>query len=461
MAVRTQKVRTREPNRSQGWLFLQRPEELVGAEHPARLVVAGLERLDLSGFLEKAKAVEGHPGRPVTSPKLLLALWVYGIQRGVGTATELARRCREDAAFQWLCGGVEVSHDVLSQFRVEHLEVLQEVFTQLLSVLLQQQLVSLELVAQDGTRVRASASAPSFRREPSLQECRQQAQLHLKAVLAQQDDPELSQRQQAAREAQARAYQQRVDAALQALEQQRAKKKKPEQKRQVRASTTDPEARVMKMADGGFRPAYNLQFVVAGEPEGGPRTIVAVAVSNQGTDAGSVGPMMQQVEQRTGQVPEHLAADANHATLEDLKQCAHKGIDALISMPERMQKAQQQGDHSPEIEAWRQRMQTAEAQQLYKTRASLVENVNAHVKEHYGVDRVWVRGLDKVLCVALLVALSHNLCAHAHALAASLPADSLRVAAQASALESAPAQDAQAPGSQPTGLSGALWPNAP
>ena len=382
------KVRTREPNRSQGWLFLQRPEELVGAEHPARLVVAGLERLDLSGFLEKAKAVEGHPGRPVTSPKLLLALWVYGIQRGVGTATELARRCREDAAFQWLCGGVEVSHDVLSQFRVEHLEVLQEVFTQLLSVLLQQQLVSLELVAQDGTRVRASASAPSFRREPSLQECRQQAQLHLKAVLAQQDDPELSQRQQAAREAQARAYQQRVDAALQALEQQRAKKKKPEQKRQVRASTTDPEARVMKMADGGFRPAYNLQFVVAGEPEGGPRTIVAVAVSNQGTDAGSVGPMMQQVEQRTGQVPEHLAADANHATLEDLKQCAHKGIDALISMPERMQKAQQQGDHSPEIEAWRQRMQTAEAQQLYKTRASLVENVNAQVKGRYGLTRM-------------------------------------------------------------------------
>jgi transposase len=461
MAGGKKKVRTREPDRSQGWLFRQMPDRLVGAEHPVRLVVAGLERLDLSGFLEKAKAVEGHPGRPVTSPQLLLALWVYGIQRGVGTATELARRCREDAAFQWLCGGVEVSHDVLSQFRVEHVEVLEEVFTQVLSVLLQQQLVSLELVAQDGTRVRASASAPSFRREPSLLECREQAALHLKAVLAQQDDPELSKREQAAREAQARSYQQRVEAALAALEEQRAKKKKPEEKQQVRASTTDADARVMKMADGGFRPAYNLQFAVAGKPEGGPRTIVAVAVTNQGTDAGSVGPMMQQVEQRTGQLPQHLAADANHATLEDLKGCTHKGIDPLISVPERMQKAQQQGDHSPEIEAWRQRMETAEAQQLYKARASLVENVNAHVKERYGVDRVWVRGLDKVLCVTLLVALAHNMGAHALALAAPVPADTLRGPALASAHESAPAQSAQAPGLGPTGLSGALWPSAP
>jgi transposase len=461
MAEGTQKVRTREPNRSQGWLFLQRPDELVGAEHPARLVVAALERLELSGFLKKAQAVEGHPGRPVTSPRLLLALWVYGIQQGVGTATELARRCREDAAFQWLCGGVEVSHDVLSQFRVEHLEVLQEVFTQVLSVLLQQQLVSLELVAQDGTRVRASASAPSFRREASLQACREQAALHLKAVLAQQDDPELSQRQQAAREAQARSYQQRVEAAFAALEQQRAKKKTPQEKRRVRASTTDADARVMKMADGGFRPAYNLQFVVAGRPEGGPRTIVAVEVTNQGTDAGSVGPLMQQVEQRTGQLPEHLTADANHATLEDLKGCAQKGIDPLISVPERMQKAQQQGDHSPEIEAWRQRMETAEAQQLYKARASLVENVNAHVKERYGVDRVWVRGLDKVRCVALLVALAHNLSAHALALAAPVPADTPLMPDPASASEPTPAQAAQASGSEPTGLSAAIWPSAP
>jgi transposase len=428
------RVRTKEPDRTQGWLFKQMPEQLVEPEHPVRVVAAAVEALDLSGFLAEAKAVEGHAGRPVTSPRLLLALWVYGIQRGVGTATELARRCEEDRAYQWLAGGVKVSHDKLSQFRVEHLEVLQQVFTDVLSVLLQQGLVGLEQVAQDGTRVRASASAPSFRREQSLEECREQAELHLEAVLAQKDDPELTRGQQAAREAKARDYKARVEAALEAIKQQRARKKGAD-KQKVRASTTDADARVMKMADGGFRPAYNLQFAVAGETLGGPRTIVGVEVTNQGSDMGSVSPMVEQIEQRTGQVPERLLADGNHATCEDVKQCAAKGIEALISLPERMAQAGQQGDHSPEVEAWRERMRTDEAKKQYKARASLVENVNAQVKGRYGLTQVTVRGLDKVKSVALLVALAHNLAAHGQPLVDALRAPQSALAERAHLLE--------------------------
>ena len=415
------RVRTKEPDRSQGWLFKQMPDQLVEPEHPVRVVAEAVEALDLSGLLAGAKAVEGHAGRPVTSPRLLLALWVYGIQQGVGTATELARRCEEDRAYQWLAGGVKVSHDKLSQYRVEHLEVLQQVFTDVLSVLLQQGLVSLEQVAQDGTRVRASASAPSFRRESSLQECRQQAELHLEVVLAQKDDPELTRGQQATREAKAREYKARVDAALEAIKQQQARKKGAH-KEKVRASTTDADARVMKMADGGFRPAYNLQLAVAGESLGGPRTIVGVEVTNQGSDMGSVGPMVEQIEQRTGQRPERLLADGNHATCEDVKQCAAKGIEALISLPERMAQAGQQGDHSAEVEAWRERMRTDEAKEQYKARAGLVENVNAQVKGRYGLTQVTVRGLKKVKSVALLVALAHNLAAHGQPLVDALRA---------------------------------------
>jgi len=405
-------VRTREPQRAQGWLFQQMPDSLVGAEHPVRVVAAAVERLDLGGLFQQAKAVQGRAGRPMTSPHLLLAVWLYGIQQGVGEATELARRCREDAAFQWLCGGVEVSHDKLSQFRAEQTEVLQEVFTDTLALLVHHGLVSLETVAQDGTRVRASASAPSFRREEALQGCREQAALHLKAVLAQGEDSTLTHRQKAARETAARDYQRRVDEALGALERERAKKKSARDKRQVRASTTDADARVMKMADGGFRPGYNVQLAVAGEAEGGPRTIVGVQVTNVGSDAGSVGPMLEQIEARTGQRPGHLLADANHATLADVKACGDKGVDALIAVPERMAHAQGQGDHSAQVEAWRERMQTPEAQELYRGRASLVENVNAQLKQHYGLEKLVVRGLDKVTNVALLTALAHNLLVH-------------------------------------------------
>ena len=439
-------------------MVCQMPDQLVGPEHPVRLVAAVVEALDLSGFLAQAKAVEGHPGRSVTSPRLLLALWVYGIQQGVGEATELERRSKEDVAFQWLAGGVNVSHDRLSQFRVEHQEVLEQVFSDVLSVLMQHGLVELEQVAQDGTRVRASASAPSFRREPSLQECREQARLHLKAVLAQADDPELTRRQQAAREAQARSYQQRVEAAFEALEQQQASKKGAE-KEKVRASTTDADARVMKMADGGFRPAYNLQFAVAGAAEGGPRTIVGVEVTNQGTDAGSVGPMLEQIERRVGQVPEHLLADGNHATLADIKVCAAKGVDALISVPERMARAGEQGDHSPEVEAWRQRMRTEEARERYKARAGLVENVNAQVKGRYGLERLTVRGLPKVKSVALLVALAHNMAAHGHDLVEALQARNTARSAQAQPHSLSPVTAATPGGdTSPVGLA-TNWPD--
>lgn len=401
-------VRTKEPQRDQGWLFVPAPD--VGPDHPVRLVVAAVERLELSAFLKGAKALEGVAGRPVTSPKLLLALWVYGIQQGVGEATELARRCQSDAPFRWLCGGVEPSHDVLGDFRVKHLEALQDVFTKVVGTLLHHGLVTLEYVALDGTRVRASASAPSFRREKGLLECREQAALHLKAVLASAD--EYSAGHQAVREAKAREYQQRVEAALATLEAERAKKSSAKEKKAVRASTTDPEARVMKMADGGFRPGFNAQLAVAGNPTTGPRTIVGVNVTPLGSDAGSVTPMVQQVEGRTGVIPDKVLGDANHATLADIKYLAARGIQALVAVPDYMLSTGTHRDTSPEVEAWRRLMTSDEGLDAYKARSPLVENVNANLKARNGLTGLVVRGVKKVTCVVLLTALAHNLAAH-------------------------------------------------
>lgn len=386
------------------------PAPEVGPEHPVRLVAAAVERLDLRGFLRDAKAVEGVAGRPVTSPKLLLSLWLYGIQQGIGEAKELARRCKSDAAFRWLCGGVEPSHDVLGDFRVKHLEALQDVFTKVVGVLLQHGLVTLEHVALDGTRVRASASAPSFRRKASLLECREQAALHLKAVLATAD--EYSPAHQAVREAKAREYQKRVEAALQTLEAERQKKSSAKEKAAVRASTTDPEARVMKMADGGFRPGFNVQLAVAGDPTGGPRTVVGVNVTPTGSDLGSVKPMVEQVERRTSVIPDKLLADANHATLQDIKYLAARGIEAFISVPERMLTTGDKRDSSPEVEAWRRHMESDEGVAGYRARSPLVENVIGHFKARYGLTGFVVRGVRKATSVVLLTALAHDLATH-------------------------------------------------
>jgi hypothetical protein len=301
---------------------------------------------------------------------------------------------------------------------VKHLEVLQDIFTKVVGTLVHHGLVTLEQVALDGTRVRASASAPSFRREKGLLECREQAALHLKAVLASAD--EYSAGHQAIREAKARDYQARVEAALVTLEGERAKKSSAKQKAAVRASTTDPQARVMKMADGGFRPGLNAQFAVAGNPVSGPRTIVAVNETPVGSDMSSIMPMVQQVEARTGVIPDKVLADANHATLADIKYLAMRGIEALVSVPDYMLTTGPHRDTSPEVEAWRRHMETQEALDAYKGRSPLVENVNALVKAKYGLTEFVVRGVKKATCVVLLTALAHNLAAHGQRLVDAL-----------------------------------------
>ena len=148
--------------------------------------MAGLQTLDLSAFSAQAKAVEGRAGRDVLSTSMLLTLWLYAISNGIGSAREIARRTLSDDAFRWVVGDKKVGHAALSSFRVDHGAALEKLMTDVLGVLLHKKLLSLDRAAQDGTRVRASASAPSFRREASLLECREQAALHLKAVLAEE-----------------------------------------------------------------------------------------------------------------------------------------------------------------------------------------------------------------------------------------------------------------------------------
>jgi transposase len=247
------------------------PEDALPPTHPARVLWDVVGTLDRSRFLAGVKSVEGTVGRKTLSPRRKLVLWLYAVQQGMGSAREMARRVQTDAAFRWIVGDLKIGHHCLSKFRMEHGAALDARMTDILASLMHQGVLSLDRVAQDGMRVRADATAPSFRRLPSLLECREQAALHLKAVLAQADDPELSKAQGARREAAARDFQRRIEEAIATVEQLQ-KTRKPTDK-PARASTTDPEARVRKMPDGGFRPAYNVPMATAGSEMGGPPTI--------------------------------------------------------------------------------------------------------------------------------------------------------------------------------------------
>ncbi|HEY6350221.1 MAG TPA: transposase [Candidatus Angelobacter sp.] len=162
-------VRLRTPERCQVAMVVQCPDDLVGPTHPARMVMAVVEKLDVSSFCEPIRAREGRPGRDATDPQLLVALWLYACIRGIGSARELARRCEESAAFRWLCGGVSVNHRLLSDFRTSHGDGLDELFTQVIASLVDKGVVKVSRISQDGVRVRVGAGAGSFRREERLE----------------------------------------------------------------------------------------------------------------------------------------------------------------------------------------------------------------------------------------------------------------------------------------------------
>lgn len=403
------RARVVEPERRQATIRFEMPEDALAVTHPARVLWQLVGKLALDGFTAQARAVEGHAGRPTYCPQMLLCLWLYAISQGVGSAREIARLLQTDGAYRWIAGEMSVSHHLLSRFRVGHGDTLDQLMTDVLGTLLHKGLLDLSTVAQDGTRVRASASAPSFRSEASLEQCLQQARLHVRAVLAQADDPELSARQRAAREAVARDWERRVEQAIATVQMLR-----PTGKGKARASTTDSDARVMKMGDGGFRPAYNVQLATAGSAMGGPRTIVGLRAHHIGSDMSSLGPMLDDIERRTGQLPQELLADANHVTLGDIEQAAERGVRFIAPVPERMQRSRTA--HAGVVDDWIADMATDDAKQRLRARASLSELANAHFKGRFGLDRVLVRGTAKVTCVALLGALAFNLLQHAQGL---------------------------------------------
>lgn len=425
--------RLRVPDRSQVRWDATSPEELIPADHQARAVWTVVCAMDLSDLLASIKARDGVCGRDATDPRLPVALWLYATIRGVGSARELGRLCTESKPYQWLCGGVTVNHHLLSDFRVGHAAVLDRLFTATVASLVKQGLVQVRRISQDGTRVRACAGASSFRRKSRLSELLEQAKeqvAHTKALLL--EDPArsagLSAKRKAAQARAARERQERIERAIAALpqlerKQQKlarkvAKKDKAKKLKEPRASTTDADAKVMKMANGGFNPAMNLQFAVDTQS----RAVVGVDVSGEGNDHPLSEPMRQQVEQRTGQtVHEHLI-DGGYLVKDQVERADQAGVTLYVPPKPPRDKEARGSEYEPmageseALTAWRARMGSPAGQAIYKQRASTSETVNGDLRAHRGLDRLRVRGLGKVKCVALWLALAYNVMHFAAAL---------------------------------------------
>jgi transposase len=408
--------RLREPVRDQIELRAVDLDRLIASDHPARVIWDYVQRLDLSSLEQAVRAREHTPGQAPASPRLLLALWLYATSEGVGSARALARLCESHDAYRWLCGGVSVNYHGLADFRTADSELLDRLLTENVATLSAANVINLDEVVQDGVRIRASAGAASFRRSKKLHKELKKAQRRV-AQLKQEvnDDPEASNRRiKAAGERAARETETRVKAALaklaeiEAERERRAKtnKKQVAKQKEPRASTTDPQARIMKMADGGYRPAYNCQLATVANGQ----IVVAVEATAVGSDRGLMPSMLTQIKRRQGRWPRRYLVDGGFNKNEDTEWAAGIGVNVYgppIRSKHNTDPYAPRRDDGPGVATWRSRMKSPHGKAVYKRRA-MGECINARFRQ-WNLRQFVVRGLRKVQNVLSMFALANNI----------------------------------------------------
>jgi transposase len=412
-AEKVGKPRIAKANREQVEMRVAALDSLVSEDHKVRIVWEMVKGYDLRRFYERIEAVEGAAGRPAIDPAILVALWLYATTEGVGSARELERLCEEHLAYQWILGGVSVNYHTLADFRVQCEKELDELLTESVAALMSEGIVKLERTAQDGVRVRANAGLKSFRRQARLEIFLEEAQEQVKKLkeAGQKQQEELSKQAQAAQKQVAGERVKRVQKALEEIEKVKQVKAKNHKKHstrtEARCSTTDPEARFLKMADGGYRPAHNVEFAV--EVESG--IVVGVEATNL-VDQGQMCPMLEQIERRYHQKPKEHLVDGGFVTVLEIEEAFNRQITVYAPLPKpraaEPKSQESRKSDSPGILAWQERMLTEEAKEIYKQRAASIEWVNAQARNR-GLQRFLVRGLQKVRSILLWFALTHNL----------------------------------------------------
>lgn len=445
-------------------------ERLIPAAHPARAIWEFLGKVDLSAFETEVRAYEGGRGRAAYEPRLLISLWIYAYSRAQWSGREISRLCETDPAYQWLTGMKAVNHHSLTDFRVQHADALRELFTQILAVLSQVGLVSLERVMNDGTKIRTKAGKRSLQSKDKIATHLQAAQAQVaameRAASAAENGRGAKAQQRAARETV-----QRLAAAFAEFD-----KLQPKPGKTLMVSKSEPEARKMKQADGGYAPSYNVQL----STEQSHGIIVAVGVGQSAADYQELEPAVQRVTDNLGK-PKQLVVDGGYLSGPNVVEMRAREIELITPVNDSREQLKRRGiapefgraafrydatqdcfqcpagetltyqqkekrkqqmryryqaraavcnacpfkpqccpqskcgramtryDYDAEMVAHLAKMQTPAVQEIYKQRGQTAEFPIAWIKEKLGLRRFHVRGLLKAELETIWAAATYNI----------------------------------------------------
>jgi transposase len=402
--------------------------------HLVYLVSDVVDQLDLSAM--HAVYEEEKRGQPPYDPLLMTKLLVYGCCTGVFSSRRIQKRLQEDIPFKVLTAGNEPDFRTISDFRKIHIETLQNLFEQVLAMALECGAIKLGRVSLDGTKLKANASKHKAMSYGRMKEKQQQLKEEVKQLLEQaaaadeQEDrqygskrgdelPEelrrretrLAKIKQAKKVVEQRA---RDKAAEEGKNVEEAKLAKPDDKDQY--NFTDPESRIMKGGDG-FVQGYNAQAAV--EPT--LLLIVGQTVTEAANDKKQLKPMVELIEQQSGQRPEAILADNGY--------CSEENLDYLESagQPERKVEGfiatgkQKHGEHrvpakrgplpknATRVDRMKRKLKTKVGKAVYAARKCVVEPVFGQIKQARGFRQFLLRGKEKVKGEWALVCLTHNI----------------------------------------------------
>lgn len=383
-------------------------DDLISDDHKVRFIWDYVSTLDLSKILNKINSVEGVVGRNTTDPRILLTLWIFAISEGIGSAREIERLCSEHNAYMWICGGVDVNYHTISDFRTDHGRELEDLLIQTVAILIKGGCVNLNRISQDGIRIRANAGSDSFRRKETLKERLKLAKAHLEEV-TKNSNQNLNQKQAAKK----RAGEERVkkieeamrelntlQAQKEGVKKKYRKKLSEECKKKLRSSTTDPQARKMKMRNGGFDPAYNAQIAVDTKTQ----IIVGIYATNIGSDTKDLAKMFKKIKKTYKKTPKEWLADPGYINYKQIEELDRDNCKMYIAL----KSTTIENNSNQAINRWQKRMKSEEGKSIYKERAATSECVNA-IQRNRGLQQFLVRGKKKIQSVLMLFGITHNM----------------------------------------------------
>lgn len=425
-------------------------DEWLPENHLSRFIAEIVETsLDLDRFYSSYRKVKG---QPPYDPRLMVRVLLYGYCVGVRSSRELERACVDVVAFRWLSGQQTPDFRSIGRFRKRHLAALGNVFLQALELCRAAGMVSLGRVALDGTKVRANASRHKAMSYGRLTEKQKVLAAEVSELLAEAQDidaaednrfgkdkrgdelpAELARREsRLVKMAQARASLEAEAAARARKEaEERSRKRdddddttatkgqdaaeKAEVKPTAQRNFTDPDARIMKTADGSFHYCYNAQAVVDSDHQ----VIIATQLTNVAVDVEQLAPMLEEIRTTVGSLPREILADAGYGSaknLEHAKEIADAdGTEFFISIGRA-----KHGERIPDVPRGRipadatrrermgRKLRTKNGRAVYARRKAIVEPVFGQIHTRQG-KRVLLRGLAQAQHEWNLIAGCHNL----------------------------------------------------